>query len=36
VTPVTGLSGGFLTARYNSNITDNILRVGLNYRLAAR
>jgi len=36
VTPVAGLSGGLLTSRYNSHITDNILRVGLNYRWAAR
>jgi outer membrane immunogenic protein len=36
VTPVTGLSGGLLTSRYSSHITDNILRVGLNYRWAAR
>ena len=35
VTPVTGLSGGFLTSNYRSHITDNILRVGLNYRWAA-
>lgn len=32
VTPVVGPSGGFLTANYSSHITDNILRVGLNYR----
>jgi outer membrane immunogenic protein len=32
ITPVVGPSGGFLTASYNSHITDNILRVGLNYR----
>jgi len=25
-----------LTSNYNSHITDNILRVGLNYRWAAR
>jgi outer membrane immunogenic protein len=36
VTPVTGLSGGLLTSRCSSHITDNILRVGLNYRWAAR
>lgn len=32
VTPAIGSSGGFLTSRYSSHITDNILRVGLNYR----
>jgi len=32
VTPVIGPSGGFLTSSYSSHITDNILRVGLNYR----
>jgi outer membrane immunogenic protein len=32
VTPVVGPSGGFLTSSYRSHITDNILRVGLNYR----
>lgn len=36
VTPVTGRSGGLLTSHYSSHITDNILRVGLNYRWAAR
>jgi outer membrane immunogenic protein len=34
VTPVVGRSGGFLTANYSSHITDNILRVGLNYRIS--
>jgi hypothetical protein len=33
---ITGLSDGLLTSRYSSHITDNILRVGLNYRWAAR
>jgi outer membrane immunogenic protein len=32
VTPITGRTGGFLTSTYSSHITDNILRVGLNYR----
>jgi outer membrane immunogenic protein len=32
ITPVVGPSGGFLTSSYNSHITDNILRVGVNYR----
>jgi outer membrane immunogenic protein len=32
VTPIVGPSGGFLTASYNSHITDNILRVGVNYK----
>jgi outer membrane immunogenic protein len=34
ITPVVGPSGGFLRSSYNSHITDNILRVGLNYRFA--
>jgi outer membrane immunogenic protein len=34
ITPVVGPSGGFLRSNYNSHITDNILRVGLNYRFA--
>jgi outer membrane immunogenic protein len=32
ITPIVAPSGGFLTSSYNSHITDNILRVGLNYR----
>jgi outer membrane immunogenic protein len=32
ITPVIAPSGGFVTASYNSHITDNILRVGINYR----
>jgi outer membrane immunogenic protein len=32
VTPITAPSGAFLTSRYSSHITDNIVRVGLNYR----
>lgn len=32
VTPITAPSGAFVTSRYSSHITDNILRVGLNYR----
>lgn len=32
LTPIVGPSGGFLRSSYNSHITDNILRVGLNYR----
>lgn len=31
VTPIVGPSGGFLNASYNSHITDNIVRVGVNY-----
>jgi len=31
-TPLVAPSGGFLTSSYNSHITDNILRVGVNYR----
>jgi outer membrane immunogenic protein len=34
ITPAIGPSGGFLRSSYNSHITDNILRVGLNYRFA--
>jgi outer membrane immunogenic protein len=34
VTPIVTPSGGFLTTGYNSHITDNILRVGVNYRFA--
>jgi outer membrane immunogenic protein len=32
VTPITAPSGAPVTVRYASHITDNILRVGLNYR----
>jgi outer membrane immunogenic protein len=32
ITPVVGPSGAFVTASYNSHVTDNILRVGVNYR----
>jgi outer membrane immunogenic protein len=32
VTPVVAPSGNFVTASYNSHITDNVLRVGVNYR----
>jgi outer membrane immunogenic protein len=32
LTGLIGPSGGFLTSSYSSHITDNILRVGLNYR----
>ena len=31
-TTVGALGGGFLASNYNSRITDNILRVGVNYR----
>ena len=31
VTPVIAPSGNFVTASYNSHITDNVLRVGVNY-----
>jgi outer membrane immunogenic protein len=33
VTPIVTNTGAFLTSSYSSRITDNILRVGLNYRL---
>ena len=32
VTPIVAPSGNFVTASYNSHITDNVLRVGVNYR----
>ncbi len=32
VTPINALGGGVITSDYNSHITDNILRVGINYR----
>jgi outer membrane immunogenic protein len=32
VTPILAPSGNFLAASYSSHITDNILRVGVNYR----
>jgi outer membrane immunogenic protein len=32
ITPIVAPSGGFLTSSYNTHITDNILRVGVNYR----
>jgi outer membrane immunogenic protein len=34
VTPITAPSGAFVTSRYTSHITDNILRVGLNYKFS--
>ena len=35
VTPVVAPSGAFVAASYNSHITDNILRVGINYKFDA-
>jgi outer membrane immunogenic protein len=32
ITPVVAPSGSFVTASYNSHVTDNVLRVGVNYR----
>jgi len=32
VTPINAFGGGVITSGYNSHITDNILRVGINYR----
>jgi outer membrane immunogenic protein len=32
VTPIVSPSGNFVFANYNSHVTDNILRVGVNYR----
>jgi outer membrane immunogenic protein len=32
VIPVVAPSGNFVTASYNSHVTDNVLRVGVNYR----
>jgi outer membrane immunogenic protein len=34
VTPLIAPSGGFATSAYNSHITDNILRVGINYKFS--
>jgi outer membrane immunogenic protein len=34
VTPVVAPSGAFVATNYSSHITDNILRVGVNYRLS--
>jgi outer membrane immunogenic protein len=33
-TPIVAPSGAFLVSNYNSHVTDNILRVGVNYRFA--
>ncbi len=33
VTPVIAPSGAFVTTNYSTHITDNILRVGINYEL---
>ena len=32
ITPVVAPSGNFVTASYSSHVTDNVLRVGVNYR----
>jgi outer membrane immunogenic protein len=32
VTPIIATSGALVTSRYSSHITDNILRVGVNYK----
>ena len=32
LTTIPASGGGFLTSNYSSHITDNILRVGVNYR----
>ncbi len=32
VTPIVAPSGALVTSRYSSHITDNILRVGVNYK----
>jgi outer membrane immunogenic protein len=32
VTPIPALGGGFVTSNYSSHITDNVLRVGVNYK----
>jgi outer membrane immunogenic protein len=32
LTPIAAFGGGFVSANYSSHITDNILRVGVNYR----
>jgi len=33
-TPIAALSGGFITSNYSSRVTDNVLRVGVNYKFA--
>jgi outer membrane immunogenic protein len=32
LTTIPALGGGFLTSNYSSRITDNVLRVGVNYK----
>jgi outer membrane immunogenic protein len=34
LTPLIATSGAFISTSYSSHITDNILRVGLNYHFA--
>jgi outer membrane immunogenic protein len=34
LTTIPALGGGFLTSNYSSRITDNVLRVGLNYKFS--
>jgi outer membrane immunogenic protein len=31
-TPIAALGGGFITSNYSSRVTDNVLRVGVNYK----
>jgi outer membrane immunogenic protein len=35
LTTIPALGGGFLASNYSSRITDNVLRVGVNYRFGA-
>jgi outer membrane immunogenic protein len=35
LTPIAALGGGFLSSNYSSRITDNVLRVGVNYKFGA-
>ena len=34
LTTIPAFGGGFLTSNYSSRITDNVLRVGLNYKFS--
>lgn len=35
LTTIPAIGGGFITSNYSSHITDNVLRVGVNYRFGA-
>jgi len=36
MTPIAAFGGGFLTSSLSSRITDNVLRVGVNYKFGDR